>query len=172
MQLTTVFLPLLVSTLAAARFLGSQTRLTDDLPVPGDNPLHYCQSPTDNILAIDYVDLSPNPPSPGKKLTIEASGTFSEKIEKGAYVVLTVKYGLITLVHQMEDLCEQLQNVDKKCPIGPGSVKITKDVDIPAQIPPGKYTTTADVYTGVKTKDGKDKKITCLTATVTFAVGR
>ena len=64
MQLITVILPLLTSTLAAARFLGGQTRLADDLSVPGKNPLHYCQSPKDHILAIDHVNLSPNPPTP------------------------------------------------------------------------------------------------------------
>ena len=72
----------------------------------------------------------------GQTLTIEAEGTFSEKIEEGAFVWLTVKYGLIRLIYQKEDLCEQMKNVDTECPIGPGVVKITKDVDIPQQIPP------------------------------------
>ena len=39
---------------------------------------------------------------------------------------------------------------------------MTKEVDLPKQIPPGKYTVLADVFT----KDGE--KITCLTAHVWF----
>ena len=35
-----------------------------DLNVPGDNPLVYCEDPVDNILAIEHVNLDPNPPKP------------------------------------------------------------------------------------------------------------
>jgi len=43
---------------------NSQTALADEpLPVKGDNPLLYCAAPAEYILDIDYVDLSPNPPS-------------------------------------------------------------------------------------------------------------
>ena len=75
-------------------------------------------------------------PRSGQTLTIEAEGTFAEKIEEGAFVWLTVKYGLIRLIYQKEDLCEQMKQVDTECPLGPGVVKITKDVDIPQQVPP------------------------------------
>ena len=75
-------------------------------------------------------------PLSGQTLTIEAEGTFAEKIEEGAFVWLTVKYGLIRLIYQKEDLCEQMKQVDTECPLGPGIVKITKNVDIPQQIPP------------------------------------
>lgn len=33
-----------------------------DLAVPGDNPLAYCEDPSDNILNIHGVDIDPNPP--------------------------------------------------------------------------------------------------------------
>ena len=32
------------------------------LKVPGDNPLQHCQDPKDDILTLESVDLSPNPP--------------------------------------------------------------------------------------------------------------
>lgn len=32
------------------------------LSVPGDNPLQYCTEPKDWVLAVDNVDVSPNPP--------------------------------------------------------------------------------------------------------------
>jgi len=49
-------------------FFGSgdgQARLSADPevnPVPGDNPLMFCQDPTDYLLNITNVDIDPNPP--------------------------------------------------------------------------------------------------------------
>lgn len=98
----------------------------------------------------------------GKTLTIIASGTLKEDVAAGAKVHLQVKYGLITLINQEADLCDQVKNVDLDCPLKKGDTKLTKEVDLPQQIPPGKYTVLADVFT----KDGD--KITCLTAQVWF----
>ena len=69
-------------------------------------------------------------------MTIKASGTFSEEVEKGAYVNLQVKYGLIRLINQKADLCDQIKNVDLECPLKKGETEITKDVDLPKEIPP------------------------------------
>ena len=77
-----------------------------------------------------------NPYPSGKTLTIEAKGNFTEEVEEGAYLVLVVKYGLIRLLHQEADLCEQMKNnVDEDCPLI-GEKTITKDVNLPKQIPP------------------------------------
>lgn len=72
----------------------------------------------------------------GKNLTIKASGTFSEDVEKGAYVNLQVKYGLIRLINQKADLCDQIKNVDLECPLKKGEAELTKDVELPKEIPP------------------------------------
>merc|ERR1712169_110941 len=112
----------------------------DDNKIPGDSPLQFCPGDhSKDLVTIESVDLSPNPPKAGNELVIKAKGTIKETIEEGAYVLLTVKYGLIRL--------------------------ITTNVDLPAEIPPGKYTVLADVYTA------KDVQITCLTATVAFSRG-
>ncbi|TVY60906.1 Phosphatidylglycerol/phosphatidylinositol transfer protein, partial [Lachnellula suecica] len=133
--------------------------------VPGENPLTFCKKDHDSdILKLDHVNLDPNPPKAGKTLTIEASGTLTEDVEEGAYVVLTVKYGLIRLVSTQANLCEQVSNVDMECPIKKGDVVIKKEVELPNEIPNGKYTVFADAYT----KDG-EKKITCMEAVVTFS---
>ena len=50
-------------------------------------------------------------------------------------MLLQVKYGLITLIKQTADLCEQMSNVDEECPLS-GEKTITKDVDLPATVPP------------------------------------
>jgi len=102
------------------------------------------------------------PSNSGQVLSIVARGDLSQDIEDGAKVHLQVKYGLITIIKQDADLCNQVKNVDLECPIKKGETALTKDVELPKQIPPGKYTVLADVTT----KD--DKKITCLTATVEF----
>lgn len=162
--LTTALLltaPLSVSAAAISSFLDySQSPVgvdtTDAVPVKGDNPLVYCNAPAENILQIDQVDLSPNPPKPGEVLTITASGTFNQPVEKGAYVNLVVKYGLITLIKQTADLCDQVSNVDLKCPLNAGKMTLTKQVELPKQIPPGKYSVLADVYTK------SSEHVTCL----------
>ena len=93
---------------------------------------------------------------------------------------IQVKYGLITLINQERDLCETIEKADLECPLKKGEMTMTKDVDLPNEIPPvccpsrsklqsceltymqGTYTVIADVYTEDK------KKITCLTAKVAF----
>lgn len=80
--------------------------------------------------------LQSNEENSGQKLTIEAVGTLTKDVEKDAYVQLQVKYGLIRLVSTRADLCEQVSNVDMECPIKKGKVTITKDVELPKEIPP------------------------------------
>lgn len=136
--------------------------LDANFPVPGDQPLNFCKDPSDYIATIHHVDLIPNPPVPGQKLIIRANGTTSEEIEDGATVFLQVRYGLITLIKQEANMCEQLPKIDIECPIKKGYMEIEKEVNIPRQVPPGRYTVLADVNT-------KDKRsITCLEATITF----
>lgn len=164
--MTALVAPVAAASIANGQSPNLQRRGDDDLNVPGDSPLQFC--PGDHVkdlVEIKRVDLSPNPPKPGQELLIKASGVVKEKIEEGAYVLLTVKYGLIRLISTKASLCEQVTNVDLECPLEKGKVEVTKSVDIPAEIPPGKYTVLADVYT----EDGV--QITCLTATVAFSRG-
>jgi hypothetical protein len=98
----------------------------------------------------------------GQVLSIVARGDLSADVEDGAKVHLSVKYGLITIIRQTADLCDTVKKADLECPIKKGELALTKDIELPKQIPPGKYSVSADVLT----KD--DKKITCLSATVEF----
>ncbi|KAH7121005.1 ML domain-containing protein [Dendryphion nanum] len=152
------------SVAASPSWVPSQVKMTEDRKVPGDNPLYFCEGTNtdDWILDIENVDLDPNPPQPGQILSIKAKGDIKKKIEDGAKAHLTVKYGLITLINQDADLCETVTNVDLKCPLEKGELNLTKDVELPKQIPPGKYYVKADVFT-------KDKDtITCLEAHIEF----
>ncbi|KAL4807056.1 Phosphatidylglycerol/phosphatidylinositol transfer protein [Aspergillus unguis] len=149
--------PLVVAT-PASFFGSSQDVIAQGAPVSGNNPLEFCADPAGDLLEIKNVDLSPNPPKAGTTLKIKAEGVLKQKVEQGAYVLLTVKYGLITLINQQADLCDQLKNVDLGCPLEEGPMVLTKEVDLPTQIPPGRYTVHADVFT----KD--EKRLTCLDA--------
>jgi len=98
----------------------------------------------------------------GTKLSIKAAGNITEEIGEGSMIHLQVKYGLITLINQNAKLCDYADNVDLSCPLKEGEMDLAKDVNLPREIPRGKYTVLADVTT----KDGA--KITCLTAQVMF----
>lgn len=162
MKFSTAFIALLSVGLSSASSLRLVSR--DDHDIPGESPLRLCEGDHgDDLLQITKVDLSPNPPQAGQTLVIEATGVLASKIEEGAYVDLSVKYGLIRLISTRADLCEQIKNVDLNCPIENGKLSISKSVDLPNEIPPGTYTVFADVYTV------DAKKITCLTATVKFS---
>jgi hypothetical protein len=63
------------------------------------------------------------------------------------------------------DLCEDVKNLELECPLKKGELKLAKSVDLPKEIPPGKYTVQADVVS----KD--EETITCLTAQVEFKRG-
>lgn len=71
-----------------------------------------------------------------KNLSIIASGTLKQDVEEGAYIEVQVKYGLITLIKQKLDLCDQVVNIDLDCPLEKGPLKFTKTVELPAHIPP------------------------------------
>lgn len=71
----------------------------------------------------------------GKELQITASGTLSEAVEEGAYVLLQVKLGILTLISTNASLCEELDKVDKPCPLDKGELTFKRSVDLPAQIP-------------------------------------
>lgn len=70
---------------------------------------------------------------------------------------------MLQIVNQQVSLCDYAGEIGKKCPLKDGELELVKDVELPAQIPPGKYTVLADATT----KDGE--RITCLTATVVFS---
>ncbi|KAJ4300506.1 Phosphatidylglycerol/phosphatidylinositol transfer protein [Collariella sp. IMI 366227] len=170
MRLSAVVLALAASVNARNVFRfedHSISKRDEDLNVPGQNPLHFCDADrSDDIISIEEVILTPNPPQAGTTLLIEATGTVKETILEGAYVNLEVKYGYIRLIKTTADLCKEIKNVDLECPIEKGKISLIKAVDLPKEIPPGKYVVQADVYS----KD--DEHITCLTASVSFGVKR
>ncbi|CEP61226.1 sterol transporter LALA0_S02e09582g [Lachancea lanzarotensis] len=134
-------------------------------PISGDSPLQQCDVDEKQVLDIKLVNLLPNPPVRGENVTVSAAGYVKETIEKGAYVDVEVRLGYIKLLSQTYDLCEELENNDVgglKCPIKAGDYMIEKSVEIPQEVPPGKYTVLARAYTE------DDDEITCLSGEIYF----
>ncbi|ORY78070.1 ML domain-domain-containing protein [Leucosporidium creatinivorum] len=107
-----------------------------------------CGEPTD-VIQIKSLEISPDPPVPGKNLTIKASGTVSDLIAEGAYADVVVKLGLIKLLTKRFDVCEELDNANStlQCPIKPDEYTIEETVALPAEIPRAKFQVSARVFT-------------------------
>ncbi|KAG7662211.1 NPC2 [[Candida] subhashii] len=135
-------------------------------PVPGDSPIEICDVTEDQLLTLTEIKLTPNPPQAGANLTFVAVGNVAKTIEPGAYVDIDVRYGFIRLIHQTFDLCEEIEKIDVTCPIKDGKQVISKVVEIPEEVPPGRYIVNAKAYT----KD--DEYITCLYAIIDFPLAR
>lgn len=131
-------------------------------PVPGESPFTLCDADLPRLLDIEYIKVDPNPPEKGKNLTIEASGTLKKQVDEGAFVEVDVRYGYIRLVNEKFDLCEQIEHVDMECPLEKGPQTIKKVVELPNEVPPGRYLVNARAFTK------EEELITCLSATVDF----
>ncbi|KAL8643959.1 MAG: hypothetical protein Q9226_008014 [Calogaya cf. arnoldii] len=152
MKFLLTFAPLFLSSLVVSKsslFATDQQTLDNRLnPVPGQNPMKFCGDP-DGIdsLTIGNVDFEPNPPErqilpfSGKELLIKANGTFTKEVELGAYIHLTIKWGVAIVYRKELDLCHHMeQQVDEQCPID-GERAFTKSVTFLQDrvLPPGKY---------------------------------
>ncbi|KAL1925639.1 uncharacterized protein VTP21DRAFT_522 [Calcarisporiella thermophila] len=118
----------------------------------------------DYIAQIDYIKFSPNPPERGKPLTILGKGNLTENIKEGAYVDLVVKYGLIKLLQQQMDLCEEAEKIGYQCPLQRGELQVEHTETLPKEIPPGKYTVNIRAFTTDK------RPIACVDAIATFPI--
>jgi hypothetical protein len=72
LALTSFFLSTLVASEGISFFSGGQKVLEDKgEAIPGDNPLIHCKKEhSENILTLDHVNLSPNPPVPYAPLSL------------------------------------------------------------------------------------------------------
>ncbi|KAJ3091830.1 Phosphatidylglycerol/phosphatidylinositol transfer protein [Quaeritorhiza haematococci] len=70
--------------------------------------------------------------------------------------------GVIKLLDIGLDLCEELKYVGRECPLKEGPLELSHDLDIPNEIPPGKFTVTIHVDTP------QNDEITCISARLQF----
>ncbi|KAG9085814.1 Phosphatidylglycerol/phosphatidylinositol transfer protein [Ceratobasidium sp. UAMH 11750] len=97
--------------------------------------------PSDAVQVLS-IQVWPDPPQIGKDLTVTARGLVTRRIEEGAYADVTVKLGLIKLLHKQFDICEEARNnnVTVQCPVEPGEYEVVHTVTLPKETPKAKFT--------------------------------
>ncbi|KAI9631962.1 ML domain-containing protein [Dioszegia hungarica] len=128
---------------------------------------------TDCGLATDLIQLksfvvSPDPPQPGKNMTVTVEADVLDRIEEGAYVDVTVKLGLVKLLQKTFDVCEEARNnnASVQCPVEAGPYKVTQTVELPREIPHAKFVVSVRGYSV------DDEDLVCLNLFVDFMKGR
>lgn len=113
-----------------------------------------------DVLQVEDVVVTPDPPKPGDACTIILRGTANAAITNGAFLVITVKLGLVKLLAKRCDLFAELKQgrsdgmdwslesggVDE--PIRPGKVGLVCSLDLPANMPRAKFTVDVRGYNG------------------------
>jgi len=129
----------------------------------GNDVLVDCGSDAD-ILHLDYIHLNPAQPLRGQSIHVEASGTLSEPVVNGTTVDVLVKMGVVQILKKTFDVCEEIQKVDRSCPVPEGEVKFERDIEIPNEVPPGKFYVQARVYTPDR------RQVACLKGVVVIRI--
>ncbi|KAG8743743.1 Phosphatidylglycerol/phosphatidylinositol transfer protein [Ceratobasidium sp. 428] len=149
----------------------------DALTLNGESPISAqtrwtwedCSLPSD-IVQIKSIEVSPDPPQPGKDLTVTATGIATKAIEAsqpGSYADVTVKLGLIKLLQKEFDICEEARNANAtiQCPIAAGEHKVVQTVALPKEIPRAKFNVLAKGYTV------DDEDLMCMKINIDFILG-
>ncbi|KAJ4391721.1 Phosphatidylglycerol/phosphatidylinositol transfer protein [Gnomoniopsis smithogilvyi] len=130
------------STHEISELIDSLVWLDDDVSpylgdkVPGDNFLSLCPGDhSGDIVSIDNVDLTPNPPVRGKELTVDATGTVKSLVSAGTKVSVKVKLGHSTVYRKHFDLCKEIEKIGVQCPIDSGTPKVVKSFTVPKSVP-------------------------------------
>jgi hypothetical protein len=98
-----------------------------------------CGSPPD-IFQLKYLDFKPEIVRKGQKLRVLVAGHLREQLNKGAHVLVNIKYGWIRLPNQDLDICDILPSAGLHCPVKAGSdIAADVEIDIPGSIPSGNY---------------------------------
>ncbi|WVQ96728.1 phosphatidylglycerol/phosphatidylinositol transfer protein [Kwoniella sp. CBS 9459] len=173
-------IPLLAST-ASASLAGEAFSWAGDLVSGGNGNAHTAAAKDGEVRIFDswsYVDcglatdavqlksisVSPDPPVPGKNLTVSVEADVIKTIDDGAYADVTVKLGLIKLLHKQFDVCEEAENANAtvQCPVKPGTYSVKQTVELPKEIPKAKFSVQVRGYTS------DDEDMVCLDLFVDF----
>ncbi|KAI6007343.1 ML domain-containing protein [Pisolithus albus] len=111
-----------------------------------------CGLPTD-VVQVKSISVSPDPPKPGKNLTLTAVGTVNEVVKVGAYADVT-----------QFDICHEASaaNASIQCPVDAGDYTVVQTVALPNEIPRAKFSINVRGYTV------DDEDMLCLDLKVDF----
>ncbi|KAG8743090.1 Phosphatidylglycerol/phosphatidylinositol transfer protein [Ceratobasidium sp. 414] len=125
--------------------------------------------PTDAV-QVYSIEVSPDPPQIGKDLTVKARGRATRRIEEGAYADVTVKLGLVKLLHKQFDVCEEARNnnITVQCPVEPGEYEVVHTVTLPKETPRAKFIIEVKGFTS---EEPEESDLVNLKLTVNF-IGR
>ena len=98
----------------------------------------FCSS-SEDIFVPGTITLKPKIPVRGQRLDFSVNGTFKETIVQGSVARVKVKLGFIQLLDHEYDLCQEIKQVGKECPLEKGPFELISAVDIPKEVPPGHY---------------------------------
>ncbi|KAI9138695.1 ML domain-containing protein [Paraphysoderma sedebokerense] len=119
------------------------------------------RDPKDDLLKIEEIRITPDPPRKGEKFRVYVKGHLSGTLDKGSIIKVVVKLGrFIQIFRTTLDLCDEAGKADKQCPLQSGEHIVDKDFELPADIdiPQGTYVVDINVYN----QDGQH--VTCLEA--------
>ncbi|KAG9053006.1 Phosphatidylglycerol/phosphatidylinositol transfer protein [Serendipita sp. 407] len=137
--------------------------------MPLDPPKRWswtdCGSP-DDLIEVQSLEISPEPPKPGQPLEITAKGIVKQTLEEGTYADVLVKIGLIKLLSKRFDVCEEARNANAtiQCPVEPGEYTVVQTVDLPKEIPPAKFNVHVNAY------NADDASAVCVNVLVDFTL--
>jgi hypothetical protein len=117
--------------------------VTIDEPA-NDVPFKNCGSPSD-LVSIASLSLTPFPAKKGQTVSTLITGTLNKGFNTGKWSV-TVQSGIIKKT-VTGDICEELKQKGKSCPVAAGPVNFNHDESIPSIAPSGTYHITS-VSTG------------------------
>ncbi|KAJ1035989.1 hypothetical protein NDA13_000644 [Ustilago tritici] len=137
-------------------------------PTPGQGWQWVSCGTGDEIVDVESIVVSPDPPVPGQNLTVRAKGTVKDEVSDGTFADVVVKLGLIRLLARRFDVCEEARtnNADLQCPISAGDYELEQTVALPREIPPGKF----NVHLTGENQDGSN--LLCLDLSIQFGFRR
>ncbi|KAF9015274.1 ML domain-containing protein [Cyathus striatus] len=166
MTRSSLFILLLLPFLAIATAIDSsqQVPLThDSVHIMDGWDWEDCGVESD-LVQIDSISVTPDPPKPGQDMTVTVVGSTSVEIEYGAIADVTVKMGLIKLLKKTFDICDEARNANAsvQCPVQPGKYTVEQTVSLPKEIPPAKFIVDVQGYTA------DEENLLCLKLHVDF----
>jgi hypothetical protein len=93
-----------------------------------------CGSATD-LLKLDELTLTPDPPKKGSKVNIAFKGELKDTITPGAKLNIKVKWGIIQVIDKTYDFCEEAKKFGASCPMYTGPQSLSQSLDVPSSVP-------------------------------------